>query len=92
MSEKLPVNAALGSETATALATSESLDGKHAPKQIPAMQAYLVSLPNIALSLVRRAPLTFASSVFFPMALQQYHLSRSSPSSRPVVPESPLRW
>ncbi|KAI7153802.1 ATP-binding cassette multidrug transport protein [Hortaea werneckii] len=42
MTEKPPANVAIGSdETAAALATSESTDGKDAPKQISAMQAYV---------------------------------------------------
>lgn len=49
MSEKLVVNTTTGSETAAAaaaaaaVATPEALDGKHGPKPMSAMQAYLVS-------------------------------------------------
>ncbi|KAI6896406.1 ATP-binding cassette multidrug transport protein, partial [Hortaea werneckii] len=42
MTEKPPANVAVGSdETAAALATSEPPDGKDAPKQLSAMQAYV---------------------------------------------------
>ncbi|KAL1585204.1 hypothetical protein WHR41_06511 [Cladosporium halotolerans] len=44
MSEKLVVNTTAGSETAAAaaaVATPEALDGKHGPKPLSAMQAYL---------------------------------------------------
>lgn len=43
ITEKPPANATCGSDkTAAALATSESTDGKDAPRQISAMQAYVV--------------------------------------------------
>lgn len=44
MTEKPPTNAAVGSETAAAVrAPWESPIGKDAPKQMSAMQAYVVS-------------------------------------------------
>lgn len=45
MTEKPPTNVAMGSETAVvALATSKTPDGRDAPKQMSAMEAYMVSI------------------------------------------------
>lgn len=52
MSEKHPVNGALGGEVVATLAASDSLHGKYAPKQQSAVQAYVVSPSTIGTSLV----------------------------------------
>lgn len=94
MTEKPPANVAVGSDetAAAAFAASESPDGKDAPKQISAMQAYVVgSHPNAAqpVGLTLLTTAVSASSPTAPQPCYVFKLSRLSPRADLA---SPLPW